>query len=75
MDTASEHGGRHFDEVLDLHNTGKEVNADKADPSAQRREMLSVLGFKDGLQRKAKTGKPLSDCQKQRNQRIAKRRT
>lgn len=43
--------------------------------SEQRREMLSVLGFKDGLQRKAKTGKPLSDCQKQRNQRIAKRRT
>lgn len=72
--TASEHDGHHFDEVLDPHNTGKEVNADKAYPSAQRREMLRVLGFKDGLQRKAKAGKPLSDCQQRRNQRIAKKR-
>ena len=72
--TASEHDGHHFDEVLDPHNTGKEVDADKAYTSAQRREMLSVLGFKDGLQRKAKAGKPLSDCQKKRNQRIAKKR-
>lgn len=43
--------------------------------SEQRREMLSVLGFKDGVQRKAKAGKSLSDCQKKGNQRIAKRRT
>lgn len=54
--------------------TGNEVNADKADPSAQRREMLAALGLKDGIQRKAQTGKPLSDCQKRCNRRIAKRR-
>ena len=72
--TASEHDGHHFDEVLDQRNTGKEVNADKAYPSAQRQEMLAALGFKDGIQRKAQKGKPLSECQERRNQRIAKRR-
>ncbi|QNP50400.1 IS5 family transposase [Diaphorobacter aerolatus] len=72
--TASEHDGHHFDEVLDLRNTGKDVNADKAYTSAQRREMLAALGFNDGMQRKAGAGKPLSDCQKRRNHRIAKTR-
>jgi len=72
--TASEHDGHHFDEVLDMKNTGKEVNADKAYPSAQRIKMLKVLGFKDGIQRKAKAKQPLSECQERRNQRIAKRR-
>ena len=72
--TASEHDGHHFDEVLDMQNTGKEVNADKAYPSAQRIKMLKVLGFRDGIQLKAKAKQPLSDCQERRNQRIAKRR-
>lgn len=72
--TASEHDGHHFDEVLDQRNTGKEVNADKAYPSAQRKEMLAALGLKDSIQRKAQKGKPLSECQQRRNQRIAKRR-
>ena len=36
--------------------------------------MLKVLGFKDGIQRKAKAKQPLSACQERRNQRIAKRR-
>ena len=36
--------------------------------------MLSALGFKDGIQRKAQKGKPLSECQERRNQRIAKRK-
>ena len=47
--TASEHDGHHFDEVLDQRNTGKEVNADKAYPSAQRKEMLAALGLKDRI--------------------------
>ena len=72
--TASEHDGHHFDEVLDLRNTGKEVNADKAYLSAQRRAMLKALGFKDGIQRKANAKQPLSECQERRNHRIAKRR-
>ena len=72
--TASEHDGHHFDEVLDLKNTGRVVNADKAYPSAQRQEMLAALGFKDGMQRRAQAGYPLSECQKRRNKHIAKKR-
>ena len=72
--TASEHDGHHFDDVLDMSNTGKEVYADKAYASAQRQEMLQALGFKDGIQRKAHKNKPLSDCQQKRNARIAKKR-
>ncbi|MDH5856531.1 IS5 family transposase [Lampropedia aestuarii] len=72
--TASEHDGHHFDAVLDMSNTGKQADADKAYDSAQRRQMLKALDFKDGIQRKAHKTKPLSDCQQKRNQRIAKQR-
>ena len=72
--TASEHDGHHFDEVLDMSNTGTAVDADKGYDSAQRREMLKALDLKDGIQRKAHKNKPLSECQQKRNQRIAKRR-
>ncbi|WP_284411602.1 IS5 family transposase [Acidovorax sp. SUPP2539] len=72
--TASEHDGRHFDEVLDMHNTGRAVHADKAYPSRQRCQMLKVLGFVDAMQRRAQAGRPQSECQKGRNQRIAKKR-
>lgn len=72
--TASEHDSTHFDEVLDEHNTGGDVYADRGYPSAQRSEMLSALGYREHIQRKAKAGKPLSDCQKGRNKRIAKTR-
>ena len=58
--------------MLDQRNTGKEVNADKAYPSAQRQVVLSAPGFKDAIQRKAQKGKPLSECQERRNQRIAR---
>lgn len=72
--TASEHDGHHFDEVLDMHNTGRSVHTDKAYASRQRRQMLQVLGFVDAMQRRAQPGKPLSECQKRRNQRIASKR-
>ena len=72
--TASEHDSRHFDEVLDEHNTGADVYADKGYPSAQRSQMLKALGYREHIQRKAKRGKPLSACQKKRNGRIAKTR-
>ena len=72
--TASEHDSHHFDAVLDTNNTGKQVRADKAYGSRQRQEMLGTLGFKDEIQRKAKAGKPLSECQQRRNQRIARKR-
>ncbi len=62
------------DEVLDAHNTSCDVYADRGYPSAQRSEMLKVLGYREHIQRKAKPGKPLSECQKVRNKRIAKTR-
>ena len=72
--TASEHDSTHFDEVLDEHNTSCDVYADRGYPSEQRSEMLKVLGYREHIQRKAKPGKPLSECQKGRNKRIAKTR-
>ena len=72
--TACEHDGHHFDEVLDMHNTGRSVHTDKAYASRQRRQMLQVLGFVDAMQRRAQPGQPLSECQKRRNQRIASKR-
>ena len=72
--TASEYDGHHFDEVLDIYNSGKTVSADKGYVSRRRSQMLGVLGFKDDIQRKAKKKQPLSPCQEKRNQRIAKKR-
>lgn len=51
--TASEHDGHHFDEVLDLHNTGRCVHTDKAYASRQRQQLLKVLGMVDAMQRPA----------------------
>ena len=72
--TASEHDGHHFEEVLDEDNTGRDVYADKAYPSRRRQEMLKVLGWRDGMQRKAGKDHPLSECQKRRNRKIAGKR-
>ena len=72
--TASEHDSTHFDEVLDEHNTSSDIYADRGYPSAQRSEMLKALGYREHIQRKAKAGQPLSECQKGRNKRIAKTR-
>lgn len=69
--TASEHDSTHFEEVLDMGNTGSAVYADRGYPSERRSEILAALGLRDRIQRKAKKGKPLSECQKGRNRRIA----
>lgn len=37
-------------------------------------EMLKVLGWRDGMQRRAVKDKPLSECQKRRNRKIASKR-
>ena len=72
--TASEHDSTHFDEVLDDGNTSRDVYADRGYPSEQRSEMLDALGYREHIQRKAQPNKPLSECQKKRNRRIAKTR-
>ena len=48
--------------------------ADRGYPSKSRSEMLQALGFREHIQRKAKQGKELSECQQKRNRRIAKTR-
>ena len=72
--TASEHDSTHFDQVLDQDNTSKDVYADRGYPSQQRSQMLQALGYREHIQRKARPGKPLSECQKRRNRRIARLR-
>ena len=36
--------------------------------------MLKMLGWRDGMQRRAAKDKPLSECQKRRNRKIASKR-
>ena len=72
--TASAHDSTHFDEVLDGHNTSADAYADRGYPSKARSERLQVLGYREHIQRKARPGKPLSECQKGRNKRSAKTR-
>jgi len=70
--TASEHDSTHFEEVLDCGNTGADVYADRGYPKKSRTEMLNALGFREHIQHKAQPNQVLSDCQKKRNQRIAR---
>lgn len=72
--TTSEHDSTHFDEVLCGDSTSDDLYADRGYPSVQRSGMLDALDYRDHIQRKAKPGKPLSECQKGRNKRIAKTR-
>lgn len=72
--TASEHDSTHFDDVLSGDNTGMDVYADRGYPSRDRSEMLHALGYRDRIQRKGRTGKPLGERQKRRNRRIAETR-
>lgn len=73
--TASEHDTLHLDDVLDPLNTSRDLYADKGYVDAEREARLKSEGYRVHIQRKAKKGKPLSDCQKRRNTRIAKTRS
>ena len=72
--TASEHDSTHFEQVLDMGNTGSGVFADRGYPSEQRSRLLQALGLKDHIQRKKPKGKALCKRQAKRNRRIAKTR-
>ena len=72
VSTASEHDTLHFERVLDLSNTSADVYADKGYVDKGREDKLNSQGWRLHIQRKAKPGKRLSDCQKRRNTRIAK---
>lgn len=71
-DTASVHDSLHFAAVLDRGNTSRDVYADRGYPSKEREAWLKANGYRCRIQRKGNKNKPLSECQKRRNQRIAK---
>ncbi|MDO9161178.1 MAG: IS5 family transposase [Methylococcaceae bacterium] len=74
ISTASEHDTRHFEDVLDPSNTSRDIYADKGYVDSDRESRLKTNHWRVHIQRKAAPGKPLSDCQKRRNTRIAKTR-
>lgn len=74
VSTAKVHDTKHFEQVLDRTNTCRDVWADKGYEDKQREQRLHAAGWRLHIQRKAKPGKPQSDCQKRRNTRIAKHR-
>jgi IS5 family transposase len=74
VSTASEHDTHHLEELLDPANTSRDVDLDKGYLNAEREARLKKAGWRLHIQRKAPRGKPLSDCQKRRNTRIARTR-
>ena len=73
-DTASTHDSQHFDNVFDTNNTSRDVYADRGYPSEEREDWLKANEYRNQIQRKGKRNKPLSECQQQRNKRIARTR-
>lgn len=74
VSTASEHDTLHFEGVLDGGNTGRDVWADKGYVDSEREQRLGEQGWRLHIQRKGQAGRALSQCQEQRNRRIAKTR-
>jgi IS5 family transposase len=74
VSTASEHDTLHFEKVLDASNTCRTVWADKGYVDGGREQRLSDQGWRLQIQRKGQLDRPLSECQKGRNRRIAKPR-
>ena len=74
ISTASVHDTKHFEAALDESNTSRLVLADKGYADKAREARLKAEGWRLEIQRKAKKGRKLSECQKNRNTRIAKTR-
>ena len=74
ISTASEHDTLHLEGILDTGNTCQDLYADKGYVDGDREKRLKATGLRVHIQRKAVKGKPLSECQKGRNTRIAKTR-
>jgi len=73
-DTASRHDSQQFVNVFDTGNTSKDVYADRGYPSKEREAWLKANGYRNQIQRKGNSKKPLSECQQRHNHRIAKTR-
>ena len=74
VSTASEHDTHHLEEILDTGNTSRALYGDKGYVDGERESRLKAKGWRVNIQRKAAKGKPLSECQKKRNTRIAQTR-
>ena len=74
VSTASEHHTRHLEDVLDTAITRRDLYGDKGYVDGDREARLKSRGWRVHIQRKAAKGKPLSDCQNRRNNRIARTR-
>ncbi|OIR00280.1 transposase DDE domain protein [mine drainage metagenome] len=74
ISTANEHDTLHFKQVLDAGDTSREVWADRGYVDGEREQRLGEKGWRLRIQRKGQAGKPLPECQKGRNRRIAKTR-
>ncbi len=72
--TASVNDTTVFETILDETNTSRNVYADRGYAKAAREEALRDAGYRDHIQRKGQAGKPISQAQQRRNQRIAKQR-
>ena len=70
-DTAKVQDSRHFEAVLDRHNTSQDVYADRGYPSTKHETCLKGHGYRNHIQRKGHRQKPLSEFQQRRNKRIA----
>lgn len=74
VSTASAHDTLHFEDVLDLSNTSRNILADKGYVDGEREDRLSKQGWRIHIQRKGTKDKPISETQQRRNHRIAKTR-
>jgi IS5 family transposase len=74
ISTAAENDTCHLEDVLDRLNTCRDLYGDKGYVDGEREARLKSHGWRVHIQRKARQGKPLSDCQRRRNTRIARTR-
>lgn len=70
----SEHDSQHAPHLIDRLNTCRDWFADSAYVGAFIATLLTTAGMRPQIQRKGSKGKPLSECQKRRNSRLAKSR-
>jgi len=74
VSTAAEHDTNHLGGILDPGNTSRDLYGDKGYVDGEREGRLKAEGWRVHIQRRAAKGKPLSECQKGRNTRIARTR-
>ncbi len=74
VSTAKEHDSQHTQYLIDRCNTCRDWFADSAYVGEAVDRKLQENGMRPNIQRKGQKGKPLSECQKRRNHRLAKSR-